>query len=426
MNRTCLSCGTPLSDTAKFCKGCGAPVTSEEPAVTASVSEEQVPLEKSRGESQCAECGAVLSPGAKFCRGCGAPVTSEKPIVTASIPAEQIPLKKSRGESQCAKCGAVLSPGAKFCKGCGTSVTPEKGKESIEALGSGGKSESAASIASAAGQAVKTFMASSSPGESLLGVNTSSAALSDAAARISATVPILSPLKVLGNGLITAIKGIKEAGKNKKALGGAIVMAAIWFFLTMLSATGTSVPAWLNFLTFAKGGTTGGISGFVGGILGKGLFASLIVGMMNGAGRPKPAKSSSDSTEKAQSSHGYGLILCGMGLALIIYNFMTGDNSLQNSMAGIVAAASVVRSSKQGGFIRQLMVSLTARFSGKKLPLDGQVKHLTIGFAAGFGLSLPLSFSGSPWVCYLTGLAVFIIGIILCSTVRKQKDISVV
>ncbi|MFA5629835.1 MAG: zinc ribbon domain-containing protein [Dehalococcoidales bacterium] len=386
MSKACPFCGTEVSDTAKFCRSCGKDIVA--------FTEIRRNVEKIPVGRLCTNCGTSLSPTAKFCRNCGNQVSESD----ASLQREDTSSDRNYG-NQISQADALLQP---------EDTSSEK------------------EIKEVVRQVAGTIMASSSPGDCVLGVNTPSAIPADTAGQISATVSVLGPLKVLGNGLITAIKGLKEAGKNKKALGWAIVMAVIWFTLTMFSAMGTSVPAWLNFLTFAKGGTTGGIPGFVGGVLGKGLFVSLIMGMIHNIGRPKATKNLSDSTEKAQSSHGYGLILCGMGLALIIYNFMTGDNSLQNSMAGIIAAASVVRSSKQGGFIRQLMVSLTARFSGKKLPLDGQVKHLTTGFAAGFGLSLPLSFSGNLWVCYLTGLAVFIIGIILCSTVRKQKDISAV
>lgn len=404
MNKTCPFCGAEMSDKAKFCRKCGKDITT---SVENHQEVEKIPVGRS-----CTNCGAPVSPTAKFCRKCGNQISQ----TDALLQSEDTLSDRNYG-NQISQADALLqSEDTSSDRNYGNQVSQTDAPLQPEEI------SSEKEIKEVVRQAVGTIMASSSPGDCILGINTPSALLADTAGQISATVSVLSPLKVLGSGLITAIKGIKEAGKNKKALGGAIVMAAIWFFLTLLSATGISVPAWLNFLTFARGGTTGGIPGFVGGVLGKGLFVSLIMGIIHNMGQPKATKNLSDSTEKAQSSHGYGLILCGMGLALIIYNFMTGDNSLQNSMVGIVASASVVRSSKQGGFIRQLMVSLTARFSGNKLPLDGQVKHLTTGFAAGFGLSLPLSFSGSPWVCYLTGLSAFIIGIILCFT--KRKDVS--
>ncbi len=404
MSKTCPFCGTEVSETAKFCKKCGKDIFTPV--------ENHQDVERDPAGRPCTNCGAPVSPMAKFCRNCGKQISQ----VDAFLQSEDASSDRNYGNQVSQTDAPLQSKDTSSDRDHGNQISQ------ANALLQPKEISSEKEIKEVVRQAVGTVMASSSPGDCILGINTPSAVPADTAGQTSATVSVLGPFRVLGNGLITLIKGIKEAGKDKKALGGAIVMASIWFFLTMLSATGTSVPAWLNFLTFAKGGTTGGIPGFVGGVLGKGLFVSLIMGMIHNMGRPKPAKSSSDSTERAQSSQGYGLILCGMGLALIIYNFMTGDNSLQNSMAGIIAAASVVRSSKQGGFIRQLMVSLTARFSGKKLPLDGQVKHLTTGFAAGFGLSLPLSFSGSPWVCYLTGLSAFIIGIILCFT--KRGDVS--
>ena len=56
----CDGCGEPLSEGARFCGFCGAPV------------------EGRRTATRCAECGRESSPGARFCGGCGARIDGDK------------------------------------------------------------------------------------------------------------------------------------------------------------------------------------------------------------------------------------------------------------------------------------------------------------------------------------------------------------
>ncbi len=60
----------------------------------------------------CQNCGRMLNPGARFCPGCGRPVTES----AQSPPVEAPPL--SRGMI-CPHCGQALRAGAKFCNRCG-------------------------------------------------------------------------------------------------------------------------------------------------------------------------------------------------------------------------------------------------------------------------------------------------------------------
>ena len=56
-------------------------------------------------------CGADLLEGAKFCGGCGKPVTP-------SLAAPDVGERESSG--QCPRCGHATAPGAPFCAGCGS------------------------------------------------------------------------------------------------------------------------------------------------------------------------------------------------------------------------------------------------------------------------------------------------------------------
>ena len=381
MNRTCLSCGAPLSDTAKFCKRCGTPVTL------------------------------------------GKPIISEDTAATAFIPTEQVSSEISPGKRQCAKCGTFLSPGAKFCKGCGAPAISENRMKTIGALNSEGKSESAVGIVSAAGQAVKTFMASPKSGTFTLLTGSPPAVLTNTAKAASA-VELLSPFKVLTNGLTSTIKGIKEAGKNKKTLLTAILFGIGWLVLTLLPALGISVPSWLNFLTFANGGLTGGAAGFIGGLLGKGLIVSLIAGAVNGNWLPGIGQKTKKPEQKTEIPNALGLMLVGVGTALILYNFMSGDGSPQNSMVGIAAAITSYRSQKQGGFLYKLADSLSARLSKTTLPSDARAGRFTTGLTTGFVLGVPLSLLRISWICYLLGLLICIVGVVLSITATGSAGVA--
>jgi hypothetical protein len=60
----CLSCGTPVNSTAKFCSGCGA---SLEPP-------KSINVPKSKPKF-CGNCGSPVSSSARFCESCGSKVT---------------------------------------------------------------------------------------------------------------------------------------------------------------------------------------------------------------------------------------------------------------------------------------------------------------------------------------------------------------
>ncbi len=91
----CQNCNAKISDDAKFCLSCGAPVGAPTPAA---------------GGTTCANCGAAVAPGAAFCMNCGTAAAAAPPAATV--------------QPACKNCGAVLSEGYLFCKKCGTPVAP--------------------------------------------------------------------------------------------------------------------------------------------------------------------------------------------------------------------------------------------------------------------------------------------------------------
>lgn len=109
----CLACQTANREGVRFCKACGASLTTGN-AVVAALSPDCGPARAFGGEdaATCSGCGATLRAGARFCKHCGEPATA---AVTGDAAAAS-PLVC------CGGCGAVLRAGARFCKQCGQPV----------------------------------------------------------------------------------------------------------------------------------------------------------------------------------------------------------------------------------------------------------------------------------------------------------------
>jgi predicted amidophosphoribosyltransferase len=96
----CPVCNNPVKPNAKFCKGCGSPLSQPEPSPQIST--------ETLNSTLCLVCRSPLTPGAKFCYSCGTKVGSTSPSTQMESTA-----------ITCKSCGSPLKEGAKFCKFCG-------------------------------------------------------------------------------------------------------------------------------------------------------------------------------------------------------------------------------------------------------------------------------------------------------------------
>ena len=240
-----------------------------------------------------------------------------------------------------------------------------------------------------------------------------------------------APLKYLFGGIVRLIRGFKEVLKDKRKLIPAVSMTIIWIVLSILPMAGVNASSIriLSFLTFAQGGISTGVPGAIGGIVGKGLVAYFIIALI------LPAFSG----KKPFAGIGVGLktllasltvkdqkavvpLLLGGGAALIVYNFITGNASLQNSMAGITAFILSLRAlSGKAGFLRGFIASIRNKFNKGNTYDTSQVDRLVSGFAAGFALSLPLSAIRSSISCYIAGIVMFLAALVLTIIPKRIK-----
>lgn len=246
-------------------------------------------------------------------------------------------------------------------------------------------------------------------------------------------IPVPNPIKVLFSGAWNVIRGIGAAFKDKKKWIPALIMAVIWFVLTLLPNLGFN-PRWiqgLSWLTFARGGL--GMSenpewiNIVGGIVGKGIVASLIFSLFSGG---NPLRKMESGFKTMFSSYALknieqgGTLLIGIGLSLIFYNFMTGFASLSMSMAGISALLLSLKAlGSRTGFLRKFFGGLTAKKTTNGKLIDTlTVNRIIAGLATGFMLSIPLSALNIFSLPYILGGIILAIGIVLIIVGKSKKE----
>jgi hypothetical protein len=245
----------------------------------------------------------------------------------------------------------------------------------------------------------------------------------------------VGPLKYLSSVLIRGIKGIPKVFKNKKQLVLTIIMILTWIALIVLPILKINPPAFkiLNFLTCAQVGLKNGIPGIIGGTIGKGIWAyfifSLIMPILSGkmpfagvGGGLKKLLASLAIKNKRMLT----LLLLGMSLALISYNFLAGEASVQNSMVGIAAFFVSVRAlSNEAGFLREFVTTFVRERSKGIMPDFNMINRFMAGWACGFALAVLLSSTSFSNIAYFCGFLLLIVALILYKLSGKSKEVAV-
>ncbi len=211
-----------------------------------------------------------------------------------------------------------------------------------------------------------------------------------------------------------------------------LVLAGIWLVLSILPAIGFN--PWpvklLSFATFAQGGLYGGFLAMLGGIIGKALFAFLISALvvplimgkstMKGFGKGFKRFLTGFSV---QGIHMLSPLLTGIGIALVVFNFLSGNSSLVNSMPGLVIFVLAVRTLvRQRGFFWNLLHISANKLSKGMRPASVTVHRFISGFATGGLAGVGLSSLPWPYFPYLLGLALAIVGIVLGIAAKSRKE----
>ena len=338
----------------------------------------------------------------------------------------------------CTNCGAPLKENSQFCVACGFRVIPQQAAAEQSAappiqneplIETPAQPIAAASAASPLQTAVTA--AAALFGTTSYAPNTSGEMsfihMPSPVAGVSAAI---GPFKCIAQGAVRMFSNIKTSFKDVKRLIPALIMAVIWIVLIALPRFGVNpVPVQImSFLTFAQGGISNDVVRMLGGIVGKGFVAYLVMALITPLLRGQnPFKSfagglrSTFGAYKNTASH-LAPLLAGAGTAMVAYNFMAGYASPWKSMAAVAALLLTIRSAGIGnGFMMQFFNSLFRKSKNKKM--DG--KSILAGMTAGFALSIPLSAIPFVYVGYALGGLLLIASLIAWIVKKESREAAV-
>lgn len=236
----------------------------------------------------------------------------------------------------------------------------------------------------------------------------------------------LNPMLVLEKKAIGMIVGFKTMFKNKRKLIIIAILAIIWILMILLPYLGFNpLPVKvLSFLTFAQGGASLNTFRAVGGLLGKGVYAIFFVSLFDGKfksiiGGIKPLINTIKQTKKGQ----FAFLLVGIGVACILYNFLTGYAALIKSMIGIASLSLVLQAlnTKQGFIYAFVMASTASRKKKQVIASHERTESLMSGLVIGFSLSILLSIIPIGYAPYIFGALMVVIGVTLMITSKNTE-----
>ena len=213
-----------------------------------------------------------------------------------------------------------------------------------------------------------------------------------------------------------------------------IILAVIWMAISLMMALGHDLPVirWLNALTYASGGMYGGYLGAAGGIFGKAVFAAVLntIVLALWAGKnPFARNAQGESLMRKATVNGMAAVapfIMGLGVSLMLYCFFNVTSSTGNVMVGVMAAIGVVQAAQScHGIIFSLVFFIVRKASGGLTPSSTAVRNSLMGAAAGFALSVPLTFVHQPLMILSAGAAVLLLGILLAAVSWQKRQAQV-
>jgi len=296
----------------------------------------------------------------------------------------------------CKHCGTVLNVGARFCKGCGKAV----GAQAAPAQPAQPQAAQPQQAKQPAPPVQPIYQTRQMPGYATQPAPGQKAAVAD---------PARGPIIFSWQSLKNAFKAIAALVKKPSALIPMLIIIALQTALSFIkiSAPWNRLVTVFSFLTFAQGGMYGGGIGAIGGIIGRGIFAwaigSLVIALW-GRGKKQPKA----PAQKAGTHGAAPRIILGAGLGLVLYNFLTGDASIENALIGVTCAIACFRTAKRG---RGYLTGLISSFTGGRLR-QGEVSHIVLGLALGMAAGTLSSLALSGYWCYVAGAVLFVAGLI--------------
>ncbi len=149
----------------------------------------------------------------------------------------------------------------------------------------------------------------------------------------------MGPIDIILLILKNLFKGLK-ALFVKKVIITVVVLALGWFFTNLLveDYSRKGIPFLLNlfcFFTYAKAGIYGNLTSILGGVLGKSIIGGLIISILMGTTDKKLVFQLKPDFEGRKLSNICSFVT-GIGIAFVLFNFMTVNLDKYNSIIGLV------------------------------------------------------------------------------------------
>jgi hypothetical protein len=308
----------------------------------------------------------------------------------------------------CTSCGTALNEGAKFCAMCGANAFHSNKSTQIN-------TETPPEAAKYEQEISKTI---------------NSTKKQPPIKRASDDAPQQSPMGA-GKFIIAYIRQSMMVLKNPKQMLPTALLGLVWLVLALLGSFGINpLPVRiLSFLTFAQGGMFGGVLGAVGGILGKVVVATFLNAAIVPLFQKKAPFSGIGGGIKdffsglaVKSITAVNPLLGGVAVSLLLYAFMNSNQSLQNSMVGIIAFVMLLLGiGKKGGFLWGLVFSIANTLSKGKTPSYIGVTRYISGMTLGFALGVALSAIRLRW-CGWLGTVLLVTTFVLKITAKRRKE----
>jgi len=233
------------------------------------------------------------------------------------------------------------------------------------------------------------------------------------------------PILYILAGAKQSFKGIGQLFKHPKILLPVLIMVVLWVVLSYwkLANPNNEFVMILSFFTFAQGGMYGGYLGAIGGILGKGFMAWVVTRIFMPKSMKEQVKKTAEIKRTKKEKNGLkvlGLFITGVGLAFIVYRFISGNASVENSMFGIIACITSIKAkSNEDGFMNGWIRSFSKGKMSKKL-----ARKLIGGMTFGFVCSIVMSFLSIASLLYSTGFILLLIGLTISIFTSSKKTIT--
>jgi hypothetical protein len=244
----------------------------------------------------------------------------------------------------------------------------------------------------------------------------------------------VTPAQYLGRALKTIPSSFAAILKNVRLLKPAIAFTALWIILGILPIVGVyGLPVRiLSFLTFAQGGLLWGgfygALGVLGGTLGRVTYAYLIMPLLQGQ---RPFSGVGAGLKRLPDSIAFDTgslvpLAAGGAMALLTFNFMTGNASWGNIMPIIAALILSLRAlGRPDGFLRGLIRSFVQTY-GRSTNPEQVTSRILAGLTCGFAVAIPLSFTSLRMVGYVAALLCLVAAVVIRFWPRKQPGALVV